>query len=93
MSADPMFRSTLQRGQLSLVVEVVAGAGWAAGTFSSCSTEMVLGGFVNLAGGVSGADSESGGDPGGEKGESGAEPGSESGGEPGPESIRESEAD
>lgn len=46
-----------------------------------------------LAGGVSGAESESGGDPGAEKGESGGEPGPESGGEPGPESAGESGGD
>lgn len=85
MSAEPVFSSTLQRGQLSLVVEAGAGPGLAAGTFSSCSTEMVLGGFLDLVG-VSGAESESGGDPGREKGESGGEPGPESAGEPGPES-------
>lgn len=87
MSADPTFSSTLHRGQLSLAVQVEAGAGLASAAFSSCSTEIDLGGFLLLAGGVSGADSESGGDPGPEKGESGGEPGpesaSESGGEPG----------
>lgn len=93
VSDDPMFSSTLQRGQFSLVVEAGAGEGSAAGGFSSCSTEMVLGGFLDLAGGVSGAESESGGDPGGEKGESGGEPGPESGGEPGPESAGESGGD
>lgn len=86
MSADPTFSSTSQRGQFSLVAEAGTGAGLAAGVFSSCSTEMVLRGFLDLAGGVSGAESESGGDPGGEKGESGGEPGSESIGDPGPES-------
>lgn len=83
-----MFSATLQRGQLSLVVETEG-----AEALSSCSTEMVLGGFLDLAGGVSGAESESGGDPGGEKGESGGEPGTESGGEPGPESAGESGGD
>lgn len=87
-SAEPTFSSTLQRGQLSLVVE--AGA---AEAFSSCSTEIVLGGFFDFTGGVSGAESESGGDPGAEKGESGGEPGPESGGEPGPESVGESGGD
>lgn len=48
---------------------------------------------MDLAGGVSGAESESGGDPGAEKGESGGEPGPESGGEPGPESAGESGGD
>lgn len=88
MSADPTFSSTLQRGQLSLVTEAGAGGdgGEARGAFSSCSTEMPLRGFLDFAGGVSGAESESGGDPGAEKGESGGEPGPESGGEPGPES-------
>lgn len=97
MSADPTFRSTLQRGQLSLAAEAGAGsgagAGLAAGAVSSFSTEMVLRGFLDLAGGVSGAESESGGDPGAEKGESGGEPGPESGGEPGPESAGESGGD
>lgn len=93
VSADAMFSSTLQRGQLSLVAEAGAGAGSAAGAFSSCSTEMVLRGFLDLAGGVSGAESESGGDPGGEKGESGGEPGTESKGEPGPESAGETGGD
>ncbi len=88
-----MLSSTLQRGQLSLVAEAGVGAGLSAGAFSSCSTEMLLGGFLDLAGGVSGAESESGGDPGGEKGESGGEPGPESGGEPGPESAGESGGD
>lgn len=41
---------------------------------------------MSLAGGVSGAESVSGGDPGAEKGESGGDPGPESGGDPGPES-------
>lgn len=53
------------------------------------STEAPRAGFFVLAGGVSGAESESGGDPGGEKGESGGEPGpesGESGGEPGGDS-------
>lgn len=84
VSADPTFSATLQRGQLSL-------AGSAAAGFSSRSTEMVLGGFLDLAGGVSGAESESGGDPGAEKGESGGEPGpestGESGGDPGGETA------
>lgn len=89
VSVDPMFSSTLQRGQLPLVVEAGAGAGagLTTGASSFCSTEMVLGGFLDLAGGVSGAESESGGDPGGEKGESGGEPGPESGGDPGGESA------
>lgn len=43
--------------------------------------EIVLGGLANLAGGVSGAESVSGGDPGGEKGESGGDPGPESAGD------------
>lgn len=75
MSADPTFSSVLQRGQLSLDV------GTSAGTFSS--TEMVLMGFSDFAGGLSGAESESGGDPGAENGESGGEPGPESAGESG----------
>lgn len=91
VSADPTFSSTLQRGQPSLVMGTEAGAGTAAGAFSSCSTEMVLGALLVLAGGVSGADSESGGDPGAEKGESGqesaGEPGPESGGDPGGDSA------
>lgn len=87
-SAEPTFRSTRHRGQLSPSL----GAGGAGG-FSSRSTEMVLGGFLDLAVGVSGAESESGGDPGGEKGESGGEPGPESGGDPGPESTGESGGD
>lgn len=84
MSTDPAFSSTLHRGQLSFDVGAGAGGGaaLATGSFSSCSTERVLGGFLDLAGGVSGAESESGGDPGGENGESGGEPGPESGGEP-----------
>lgn len=100
MSADPTFRSTLQRGQLFLAAEAGAaagagaGAGLAAGAFSSFSTEMVLRGFLDLAGGVSGAESESGGDPGAEKGESGGEPGpesaGESGGDPGGEAFSSS---
>lgn len=93
VSAEPTFSSTLQRGQLSLVMGAEAGAGSASGAFSSCSTEMVLGALLDLAGGVSGAESESGGDPGAEKGESGGDPGSESGGEPGPESAGESGGD
>lgn len=82
-SAEPRFSSTLHRGQLSRAAEA----------FSCCSTETVLGGFLDFAGGVSGAESESGGEPGGEKGESGGEPGPESGGEPGPELAGESGGD
>lgn len=53
------------------------GTGLVSGAFSSRSTEMVLGGFLVLGGGVSGAESESGGEPGPERGESGGEPGGE----------------
>ena len=53
---------------------------------SRSSDVVLLGGFLDLAGGVSGAESESGGDPGAENGESGGEPGSESGGDPGGDS-------
>lgn len=79
-SAEPTFSSTWHSGHLSTTL----GAGGAE-VFSFRSTEVVLGAFVDLAVGVSGAESESGGDPGGEKGESGGEPGPESGGDPGPE--------
>lgn len=48
---------------------------------------------MSLAGGVSGAESVSGGDPGAEKGESGGEPGPESGADPGPESAGDSGGD
>lgn len=61
------------------------GTGLVSGAFSSRSTEMVLGGFLVLGGGVSGAESESGGEPGPERGESGGEPGPESAGESGGE--------
>lgn len=87
-SAEPTFSSTWHNGQLSPTV----GAGGAE-VFSSRPAEMVLGGSLDLAGGVSGAESESGGDPGGEKGESGGEPGPESRGDPGPESAGESGGD
>lgn len=80
-SAEPTFSSTWHSGQLSPSL----GTGGAE-VFSSCPTEMVLGDSLDLAVGVSGAESESGGDPGGEKGESGGEPGPESRGDPGPES-------
>lgn len=85
VSAGLRVSSTLQSGQLSRAAEVFA--------FSSRSRETVLGGLLDFAGGVSGAESESGGEPGGEKGESGGEPGPESGREPGPESTGESGGD
>lgn len=85
-SRVPVFSSTWHSGQVW-----PASGGGGAQVFSSCSEEMALGGFLDLAGGVSGAESESGGDPGGEKGESGGEPGpesaGESGGDPGGESA------
>lgn len=83
----PIFSSTWQSGQVSLAFGAGGGE-----VFSSCSTEMVLGGFLDLAGGVSGAESESGGDPGVEKGESGGEPGPESAGESGGDPGGESSA-
>lgn len=83
VSVEPTFSSTLHRGQFSLVAGAEAGTGLISGAFSSRSTEMVLGGFLVLGGGVSGAESESGGEPGPERGESGGEPGPESAGESG----------
>lgn len=87
-SADPTFRATWHSGQFSPAL----GAGGAE-VFSSRSIEMALGGSLDLAVGVSGAESEPEGDPSGENGESGGEPGPESGGDPGPESTGESGGD
>lgn len=90
MSVDPTFSSMLHRGQFSLVAGAGAGMGLFSRAFPS-SSMVVLGGFLVFAGGVSGAESESGGDPGAERGESGGEPGpesaGESGGDPGGEFI------
>lgn len=82
------FSSTWHSGQVSHTL-----GAWGAERSSSRSTDMVLGGFLDLAVGVSGAESESGGDPGGENGESGGEPAPESRGDPGPESTGESGGD
>lgn len=75
----------LQRGQLCF--------GCCDAGFSSASTETDLDTLVNRAGGVSGAESVSGGDPGAEKGESGGEPGPESAGDSGGDLLASSGLD